>query len=95
MSAPRYPSVAEVRASLRRIRVAFGDLETAMKAQIAQDLFDKPIAERHVVLRGTVAALGSLNDALLLYLILLGLDEYEEIDPILEEGGSDHGERTA
>lgn len=85
MSIPRYPEAAEVRAGMRRLKIAMNEVELLQKAQIAQAIFVKPISERHEVLLALVAALGRLNEATTLYLALCGLQEGEALEPIREE----------
>lgn len=84
MSTPRYPNGSEIRRSLGRMRVAWSEVESLMKAQIAQALFNKPIEERHTVMIAMHAALGSLTEAVNAYRALLGLDPDAEVPPVIE-----------
>jgi hypothetical protein len=89
MTTPKYPSADEVRGGMRLLKVAWGDVEVLMRAQIAQALFRKPIHERHKILLAMVVALGSLRDACDAYMLVLGVDRVAGVQPIIE--GEDHG----
>lgn len=80
-----FPNAAEVRSGMRRIKVAADEIERLQKAQIAQAVFGAKISDRVRLAQAVVVALGSMNDAICLYLLLLGLDDGEEFPPVVEE----------
>lgn len=87
MTPATFPTAAEVRSGMRRMEVAFERVRTLQRAQIAQHLNISgrvTIHDRVEVMRGLVEALGSLNEASVMYLALCGLAPDEEVESVVD-----------
>lgn len=79
-----FPSAPEVRRGMKRFKDAHEQLETLLRAQIAQAVFGASVNDRVRVAQAVVVALGYLNEATVLYLALMGLQEGEEFQGVVD-----------